>query len=118
MYSFLKTLGISILILIVTSFVGILLLGDVLLVSMVVLLITYFCNGIIAAKTNNTYPYFAAYMSAIVLILINFIFSIVLLDINVFINADIVFSALLTGTLVSLVGAQLQLYLRRRSEHV
>ena len=118
MYSFVKTLGISILILLLTSYIGILLFKDVLFVSIIALVVTYFCNGLIAAKTNKIYPYFAAYMSAIVLIVINYIFSFIFLDLNVFINSEVVFSSLVTGTFVSLLGAQLTTFLRRRSEHV
>ncbi len=119
MYAFFKTLGISILIMCISSFIGILLMKDVLVISIFVLSVTYFFNGFFSAKTNNIYPYFAAYMSALVLIFINYLFSYLLLDLNVFINSEIIFSSLLTGTVVSLLGAQVQIFLRkRRLEHV
>lgn len=118
MFAFFKTLGLSTLFLIITSFISVLLISDALLLSIVTMIITYFFNGFIAASQSN-FPYFLAYMTAQVLIVMNFLFMFFIMDTNVFLNQNIVLYSLLTASSLSLVGAFVKLtILGRRIENV
>lgn len=114
MFAFFKTLGISILILTIISFVGVFLIADVLTLSIITMIITYIPNGFIAATTNSKFPYFFAYMTAVTLTLLNFIFLVFIMDFNVFLNNDIIFYSLFTSSILSLVGACIKTNIYRR----
>jgi hypothetical protein len=116
LFAGIKTLGISILVMLLTSFLGILLIRDVLLLSIFSLLITYFLNGFIAAKLYQKYPYFLAYMTALILLVINQVFSQFIIGLDVFLNPDSIFYSLLVGTSVSLLGAFVKISIERRRE--
>lgn len=115
MNAFIKTLGISILLMVVTGFIGVMLIQDIFYLSIVSLIITYFLNGYIASATNTIYPYFNAYMTALALVIINLAFSYLVLGLNILINPDVVFYSLLTGTSVSLAGAYAKILIKNRS---
>lgn len=115
MNAFIKTLGISILLMMVTGFIGVVVIQDIFYLSLVSLVITYFFNGFIASATNTVYPYFNAYMTAMVLIIINLVFSYLVLGLNILMNPDIVFYSLLIGTSVSLAGAYAKIFMKNRS---
>lgn len=100
---------------VITGFLGVLLIRDIFYLSTVSLLITYFINGYAAAATNAVYPYFNAYMTALALVLLNLIFSFYILGLNILLNPDVVFYSLLIGTSVSLAGAYANILMKNRS---
>ncbi|MBM4763250.1 hypothetical protein [Bacillus sp. B15-48] len=113
-----KTLGISILVMLVTSLLGILLIQDVLMLSIVSFLFTYSLNGYIAAMLYHKYPYFLAYMTSFFLIIMNLLFAQFVVGLDVFLNPNIIFYSLLVGTLTSLLGAYVNiLFKKRRAAH-
>lgn len=118
MFAFFKTLGLSTLILIITSFISVLVITDALILSIVTVIITYFLHGFIAASYSK-FPYFFSYMTALILIVINFLFMALIMDINVLLNQNIVFYSLVTASSLSLVGAFVKVnILGRRIENV
>jgi hypothetical protein len=116
LFAGIKTLGISILVMLVTSFVAILVIRQVLLLSIFSLLFTYLINGYVSALMHEKYPYFLAYMTSVILIVINLLFTQNLIGMDVFLNPDIIFYSLLIGTLTSLLGAYAKTLLERRRE--
>ncbi len=114
MFAGAKTLGISLIVMVIVSLIGVLTLGDIFFLSTVSLAITYTLNGFLAASFERTTPYFHAYMTAWVLVIINLLFSWIVLGINLFFNADVIFNSLITGTLLSILGAFIKQFIDRR----
>ncbi|UII56310.1 hypothetical protein LS684_02130 [Cytobacillus spongiae] len=105
MRAMLTTLGISILTMLLVSFIGLIFIEDVLILSIIIFMVTYTMNGIISAIVSKEYPIFLSYMTSLVLVVINLFFSLFVIGMNMFVNPDIVFYSLLSGASISIIGA-------------
>jgi hypothetical protein len=114
MFAGAKTLGISLIVMVIISFIGVLTIGDVFFLSTISLAITYTLNGYLSATFEQNTPYFVAYMTSWVLVTINLLFSWIALGINLFFNADVVFNSFLTGTLLYILGACIKRFIDKR----
>ncbi|MEH7883198.1 hypothetical protein V7654_02630 [Bacillus sp. JJ1609] len=68
-------------------------------------LITYIPSGYFAAKWNSGAPYSAAYFTGVTIAVLNMLVAVVLMDFNVFIDADSTFNGLILGSAVCLLAA-------------
>ncbi len=88
---FIQALGISILLTVIVSFI----IGTIQVLAMewtiiISFLVSYISIGIFGPMWNRKAPYFAAFLGGITLTVINFLFSIFVLRIPVFLNPDVV----------------------------
>lgn len=112
---FVKTIGVALIITIVFSFlVGLFNLLSVEWLIFSTFLVSYGSIGILAPLWNKHAPYFATYLSAIVLSVMNILFSIIVLRIPVYFAPDVINENLLSGALLSLFIAYLFIQINNR----
>lgn len=114
MNSFFKTIGISLLIMLISSFVGILLIKDVVFLSVASSVVTYVINGYVASQTNQRFPYYNAYMTALFLTVVNVLFYGIVIGLNVLLNVNVVFYSILVAASLSLLGAYVRQFVANR----
>ena len=99
---YVQVLGIVILAMVTTSFFLVLIIPDFLLHTIVVFLLTYCLLGYLMRAVR--FPYFAAYMMACTLVIINALFSQLLIGIPLLFEPDITFFSFLTASIIALIS--------------
>ncbi|MRG87383.1 hypothetical protein [Salinibacillus xinjiangensis] len=114
---FIQAIGVSVLITICFSFmVGFLSLASVEWSVLISFLVSYISIGIFAPLWNRKTPYFATFLGSITIVVINFIFSTIILRIPVLVDPLQVNQNLTASVAVSLSTALLVIPILKRNE--
>ena len=113
---FLKILGVGLLVLVTTTFLGVLLSSNSFLTSSLILVVTYSIIGYLSAK--KPYPYSFAYKLAFTLVCINIFSSQFFLGVNVLENSRILFFAMIIGIGFSFIGVFIGIKRSMRKEKI
>ncbi|UOQ83626.1 hypothetical protein [Gracilibacillus salinarum] len=112
---FIQTIGVSLLIIIAYTFIiGFFNVLSVEWVIFTTFIVSYGSVGILAPLWNKQTPYSAAFLSAIVMSVINIMFSMIVLQIPVLIEPNTINENLFSSTVFSLVTAFLFLQINKR----
>ncbi|KGR76453.1 hypothetical protein [Ureibacillus sinduriensis] len=116
---FFQTIGVSILLTIVISFLlGFLPIESYGLFLFVQIVLTYGCVGFFAAIWNTETPYTAAYLGSIVIVFINLLVSHFVFNILVFADPEGIGMSLSSAVIVSLLFAVVTVFIRNKREGV
>ncbi|HLR07658.1 MAG TPA: hypothetical protein VK136_00120 [Bacillota bacterium] len=114
---FIQTIGVSLIITMVYSFIiGFFNLMSVEWSIFTTFIVSYGSVGVFAPLWNRQTPYFAAFLSAVVLTVLNLLFSIIVLRIQVLAKPDIVNENLFSSTTFTMLIAFLFMQINKRIE--
>lgn len=116
---FIQTIGVSLIIVLVFSFIiGFFNLFPVEWVVFSTFIVSYGSVGVLAPMWNKRTPYFAAFLSAVVLTVLNLLFSVMVLRIPILFEPNVVNENLLSSVVFALIVAFLFLKINQRIERV
>lgn len=116
---FIQTIGVSLIIVLVYSFIiGFFNLFPVEWVVFSTFIVSYGSVGVLAPLWNRQTPYFAAFLSAVVLTVLNLLFSVLVLRIPVLFEPNIVNENLLSSVVFAMIIAFFSMKINQRIERV
>lgn len=114
---FLQILGISILITVITSIaMGLGRIENYLLFLIIQWLITYGSLGVLSAIWMSKTPYFSAYLGAVVISLLNILFSYFVFNIMVFVDPNGIYRSLSWAVILALTASFITKFLVSRTK--
>lgn len=114
---FLQVLGISILITVIVSVIlGFTKMENYLLFVTIQWVMTYGSIGILSAWWMNNTPYFSAYLGAVIMALLNMLFSYFIFNIMIFVDPEGVNRSLSWAVIIALTTSFITHYLIKRTK--